>query len=270
MSKIQLTWKNVKNSYRLLSKDKEMLLFPPLHLVTVGTGVFLLLFCMEWLSSILFPIMGDWLAILLVYSIFFVFHFSNTFFSVAIVACVLKRIDGEDPTLIDGFSEALQRIHLIFLWSLLSAFVGMLLKIMERMRYVGFLAIFFNVAWFLLSFLAIPVLVEQKLSPFRALSESGRLLSERWGEACVADFSFSLIAAAFFFYYGILINILYALVFGGDVPTVLFWTGAIGIWSINVTAYSAFRAVLYRYAKDGLVVDSFEKDDLRLAVKSSV
>ena len=50
--------------------------------------------------------------------------FITIFFNCALAACVQMRFAGQDGTLSDGLRRAWSRVHVIFLWSLVSATVG--------------------------------------------------------------------------------------------------------------------------------------------------
>src|SRR5205814_1944645 len=70
------------------------------------------------------------------YALLFLFYFCNyfviTFFNTALIACALARLTGGQPSVAGGFREAFSRIHLIFGWALLSATVGLILRIIEE------------------------------------------------------------------------------------------------------------------------------------------
>src|SRR5437870_9625977 len=69
---------------------------------------------------------------LLLFAFYFCNYFVIVFFNSALIACVLIHFDGEHPTLGDGFRAAFSRLPQIFLWALVSATVGLTLKIIQE------------------------------------------------------------------------------------------------------------------------------------------
>lgn len=199
--KIAYTWELMGASWQVLKKDKEILVFPLL------SGIC----CLLVLASFAVPMYTTdaWrpppregatpAEQVGYYAVLFAFYFCNyfviTFFNTAIVACAVGRMAGADPTVAGGFREAMKRIHLIAGWALLSATVGMILRVIEeRSGKIGrFIAGFMGMAWTITTFLVIPVLVVENKGPFAALSQSTRLLRKTWGEQLVGNFSFGLV-----------------------------------------------------------------------------
>ena len=65
-------------------------------------------------------------------------YFITIFFNVGVMHCAAKRMDGGDPTVADGFKDAFSHIGAIFMWSLVAATVGMILRmISERSGLLG-------------------------------------------------------------------------------------------------------------------------------------
>ena len=126
---------------------------------------------------------------------YFCNYFVITFSNVAIIACASIRLQGGDPTVADGFRAAFSRIHVIFGWALVSATVGLILRIIEdRSEWVGrIVAGLLGMAWTAVSFLVIPVMVVENKSPLACLKESIRLLRKTWGEQLISNFSFGLV-----------------------------------------------------------------------------
>lgn len=196
--RISYTWELMGASWQVLRKDKEIILFPLL------SGIF----CIIVLASFAAPIViGDWrppeqmtqAQQVGYYAITFVFYFCNyfviTFFNTAIVACAVSRMAGGDPTFGGGLREALKRVHLIAGWALISATVGLILRIIEDRseKFGRLLTGLLGFAWTLMTFLVVPVLVVENKGPIDALKQSTRLLKHTWGEQLVGNFSFGLL-----------------------------------------------------------------------------
>jgi hypothetical protein len=199
--KIAYTWELMGASWAILKKDKEILVFPLL------SGIC----CLIVVASFLMPMYANdsWrppdpetatpAQQVAYYAVIFAFYFCNyfviTFFNTAIVACAVGRMAGADPTVAGGIGEAMKRIHLIAGWALLSATVGMILRMIEeRSGKVGrLIAGLMGTAWTITTFLVVPILVVENKGPFAALSQSTRLLRKTWGEQLVGNFSFGLV-----------------------------------------------------------------------------
>src|SRR5258708_6218028 len=83
-------------------------------------------------------------------------------FSFAVV-----RMGGGIPTVGDGFREAVARLPQIAGWALLSATVGLILRIIEdRSEKIGrIVAGLLGLAWTVASFMVVPVLVAERKGP---------------------------------------------------------------------------------------------------------
>src|SRR6266487_1004413 len=140
-------------------------------------------------------------------------------------------------------------------WALVSATVGLVLRIIEnRSEKVGrFVAGLLGMAWTLVSFLVIPILVVENKGPLKALSESTQLLKKTWGEQLVGNFSFGLI----FFLLGIPPVALVVLgFFSGSGAAIGLCVAAAGIYLIVLALVQSalqaiFQAALYFYARNG-------------------
>lgn len=202
---IAQTWELMGQSWRVLKQDKELLIFP------LVSGIC----CILVIASFAIPsIMSDsWMPPAAgedgqpvttaeqvgYYAKVFVFYFCNyfviIFFNSAVAGCAAMRMRGQDPTLGDGFSIAVSRIHSIFGWAMVSATVGLILQIIEdKNKKIGaIVASLLGTAWTLVSFLVLPILVIEGVGPFAALKKSTALLKRTWGAQIGANFSFGMI-----------------------------------------------------------------------------
>jgi hypothetical protein len=133
------------------------------------------------------------------YALLFAFYFANyfviTFFNTAIISCAIERMGGGNPTLASGFREAFSRLPLIAGWALVSATVGLVLRMIEeRSEWVGRLVSgLLGMAFTVVSFLVVPVLVVERKGPFDALKKSTAMLRQTWGEQIVGNAGFGLV-----------------------------------------------------------------------------
>lgn len=200
MGKFSNTWSLMGESYQVLKQDKELLLFPLISgiccLLVVASFAIPIIAADSWQPPNREATVGDQVGY---YSILFLFYFCMyfviTFFNVAIIACATIRLQGGNPTVADGIKAAMSRFHLIFGWALISATVGVILRMIEdRSKWVGRLvAALLGTAWTVVSFLVVPVMVVENKSPIAALKESTKLLRQTWGEQIISNFSFGMV-----------------------------------------------------------------------------
>ncbi len=124
--KMSNTWSLMRESWAVLKQDKAMMLFPLLS--SICCLVVMASFALPIISSDAWGMPDDQATTeqqVGYYVGLFIFYFCNyfiiTFFNSAVVACAMKRMQGGDPTVGDGFRVAFSRLHYIFGWALLSA-----------------------------------------------------------------------------------------------------------------------------------------------------
>ncbi|HXI82711.1 MAG TPA: DUF6159 family protein [Verrucomicrobiae bacterium] len=276
-NRISYTWGLMRASWNVLKKDKTLLLFPLLS--GICCALVLLSFAVPMFVS------GAWhppardassAQTTVYYGFVFLFYLANyfviTFFNTAIISCAMLRMAGGEPTVGDGFREAAARLPQIAGWALLSATVGLILRIIEdRSKWVGrIVAGLLGVAWTVASFMVVPVLVAERKGPFGALKGSTELLRQTWGEQLVGNFSFGMMFGllglpAFGF-------IIVALFLGSATALVLsiafavVWLMALSL--VQSALQSIFQAAVYLYARNRMAPAGFESDMLASALRS--
>jgi hypothetical protein len=264
-------WELAKASLAVLRMDKELLVFPLVSSIS----------CLFVLASFGIPLWNskyaaivfndhqapsDPLAYLILFAFYFVNYFVIVFFNSALVACAIIRFKGGDPTLADGFHAATNRLPQILAWSLVSATVGMLLRVIEsHAEKVGqFISAILGGAWSVATYFVVPVLVVERVDPITAVKRSLSVLRETWGEALTANFGIGFVT----FLAVLLIGVI-PLVCGGFALTVnfplgaaLMATGIVGLFGVALlssTLDSILLAALYLYAAEGEVPRQFDK-----------
>lgn len=120
----------------------------------------------------------------------------GTFFNAAVVHCASQYFDGKETSVRDGLSAAWQVRRKIAVWSVTAATLGTVLYIVdEKFGAIGSLAqVVFDLAWALLTFFVVPVIVLEDTMPLREiLRESGEAFRETWGESVSATLSISFV-----------------------------------------------------------------------------
>ena len=197
MERISRSWELLKSSWSVLRADKELVVYPVVS--AVAGIVAAVIFLGAWLvTGGLDRADGDSLGIVDLV-VFFVFYLVAStvviFFNAALIAAANIRLEGGDPTLGDGFRIALRRLPAIIVWAAITATVGLVLRaIAERGGAVGaIVSIIGGMAWGLVTYLVVPVLVVEGVGPVEALKRSASLLRRTWGEQVVGNFSIGLI-----------------------------------------------------------------------------
>src|SRR5207253_3467323 len=96
---------------------------------------------------------------------YFCTYFVTVFCNAALVSCAFLRFNGESPTVGDGFRAAMARLPQIFAWALVSATVGVLLKVVENAheKVGAIIADLLGLAWSIMTFFVVPILVVEKV-----------------------------------------------------------------------------------------------------------
>ena len=197
------SWGLIKASAGVLSKDKELLVFPLLSGVCtliVAAAFLLPAFGMGALDGLREGGMSA-TAYLFAFLFYLVQYFVIFFFNSALVGAAMIRLEGGDPTLADGLRIASSKALPILGYAAIAATVGMILRaIQERAGFLGKLvAGFLGVAWTLASFLVVPILVTRNVGPIDAVKESAVLLKKTWGENLIGQGGVGLVFGFIFF-----------------------------------------------------------------------
>ena len=126
---IRRSYRIFRQSLTILSKDKEILVFPFLSgiltILAFGTMVFsgLTSGLFEHLQATQGSFEGNILGYALLFVWYFVSWFIVLFFNVAVIHCAKMRLDGADPSVADGFRAGHEHLCRIAMWALVSATV---------------------------------------------------------------------------------------------------------------------------------------------------
>jgi hypothetical protein len=262
MSKFSRSWELVKESFAVLRSDKQLMLFPVLSalacLITtaiiVAGGTFAILPSIRAaaLAGQRWEPTHSSAFTLAIFAVYVANYFIMVFFNVALVGVANSRLMGGSWTFRDGMELAWARKGTIFLWALLAATVGMILRtIEERMGLIGRIIMrLIGVAWTLACYFVVPVLAFEDLTPFAAVRRSAKLFRDTWGERVAGGFSiglvFTLLALP-----GVGVWIAMTVAFGAK--GMLIGMGLLFLYLILLSVISSavqgiFNAALYRYA----------------------
>jgi hypothetical protein len=278
-ARIGNTWRIMGQSWGIIKAEKSLLLLPLI------SG----LLCLVVIASFVIPLLhttGDltvddgsggavhhdnaYYAVL--FACYFACYFVIIFFNSALIASASLHMAGKPSGLGEGLGVALKRLPQILGWALVSATVGVLLKVLENQRLIGrILSSILGTVWTLLTFLAVPALVIEGCGPLGAFGTSSRLLKKTWGEQIVAGFSFEIIFIL------LAIPAILLLVAAGMTGTlgrsslgvVVFGVAVLYLLALGVVQsalMTIFQTSLYLYARDGKAPEGFEAGVLSGAV----
>ena len=265
MERFKRSWQLVKSSWSVLRADKELMLYP----VASGIVLFLamILVFLVWMTSGgLDRLDGDGLGLLdlvFIYIFYFVVSTVGIFFNSALIAAANSRLDGGDPTLADGFRIAISHLPAILGWAAIAASVGLVLSALrERGGVAGaVVSLIGNMAWSLITFMVVPILVVEGVGPVEAIKRSAGLLRKTWGEQIVGNFSIGLVTGLVFVAVMLVGGAIAFLLFSvsdivGLLAFVVLVLALVSLGLIGSTLSGIFSIALYRYAS-GKDADAF-------------
>lgn len=277
MNAFQRSWEITKLSFDVLKKDKELMLFPILG------GIFSILFVIAMIFPLIFTAFLPenlagiylWIAI---FGVYFGLAFISVFFNTATVYTVKTRFDGGNATFGDSIRFAFSRIHLILGWSLISAIVGLLLRILEelaeRMGTIGEIIMkiligILGLAWGLLTAFVVPGMVYKNVGPVQAIKDSAHTFKKTWGESLIRHYGLGLVQAVLIIV-GVIFTVIMTVLTSGIpvLPYIFVFLGVIYLVAVVTffsIATSVFNTALYVYATTGKAPHGYRDDVLKHA-----
>jgi hypothetical protein len=265
----------LKASWRVLAGDKELMAIPVLSfLATVsvaaltGGGIFVSLAH----DTAVAAGQSEYRATPLTYAVgvigYLAITFVVTFFAAALVAGARERLLGGNPSLGSAFATAGSRVGAIALWSLVAGTVGLVLNaIQERSGILGAaVARLVGMAWQIVTWLVVPVIVVEGTGPVTSLKRSAHLFSQTWGENLIGQIGFGLVGSVL-----VIPGLLIAVLLGLALPLLGIAVGIVWIAVASVvlsTLSGIYRTVLYHFAAGEPIPAEFDRAELAGAFRS--
>jgi hypothetical protein len=261
MGRFRRSWELVKLCWQVLRQDKELVVFPIVSLIcmVIVTASFIVpgIFTGFWAS-----VGGDGVnigVIVLIILFYLVQYFVIIFFNAALICAARIRLQGGDPTLGDGLRGAGSHLGAVLGYAAISATVGLVLSLIREQGGVAgaIFASLGGMAWNIVTFLAIPVLVVEGVGPIEAIKRSGSLLKKTWGEQLIGSSSIGLVFGLLAVAVGILGALLGAAIIGagalwvGVAVIVVAIIAVLAISMLGATLHGIYAAALYGYAVGG-------------------
>ncbi len=275
----------LKLCLHVLAVDKELILFPvfssigvilvSLSFMGVGFGIGAFGRLDEGTSGAI--------DLVVLFAFYVASYFVIIFFNSALVYAAHERLAGGDPNISSGLNGAFHRVITIFMWAVIAATVGLILRILSsqaRQRggilgMIGYIVVqLLGAAWTMVTFFVVPLIVIEHRSLGDAFKTSLSMLRRTWGEQIAANFGLGIagllvglvafaISAALFFVLSPIgaIGVILAIGIGAVL--------LIGVALVFATLDGIFKAALYNYASDGQVPSLFPDDVVQNAFRRS-
>jgi Family of unknown function (DUF6159) len=256
-----------KSSWRVLRDDKQLAILPVLS--SVATIVVMLTFLVPIaLVSHDASSGGGWTAkpidLVLGFLGYFAVTYVVVFFNAALVYAADRRLQGQNVTLGEAINAAKERAHILLPWALLSATVSLALRAVEQRGGIiaQIVASIAGLAWSLVTFLVLPVLVIEGVGVGDAVRRSTDLFKRTWGENMIANAGIGLLA--FLAVIAGALPLFLFLAVGGPIAVlgiVLFVAWVVAVSLVSATLTGILQVALYRFATQGSV-PGFSNDEL--------
>ena len=274
MERIRNTIELAKASWRVLQKDRELLALPVISFF-VSVLVFGVFIIPALVMSDAFDESSEqgtspMLWILLVAG-GLALTIVSVFFRGALVSGANERLTGGDPTVSSAIGGAMSKIHRLLPWAIVTATVGLILQTIRDKGGIGrFVAGMLDMAWEVLTFLVLPVIIIEDVGPIAGVKRSAALFRRTWGENLAARIGFGLLGFA-----AIVPAVLVAGLLVASGVTVLAVVGVVAavVWIAGVVVVlsalgAVFQTALYHYAATETLVPGFEGTSLATSFAS--
>jgi hypothetical protein len=268
MGRFQNSMVLAKASWRVLQENRKLAVLPLL------SGITSMLVAISFLVPIVILGQGgsssseytfgpvQWI---LTAALYLVSAYVVIFFNAALVYAADAHLHGVTVSVSDAIKFAASKTSVLLPWAIVSATVSMIIRTIEERAgifgtIIGAIA---GVAWSLVTFLVLPVLVVEGLGPIKAVKRSGELFKRAWGEQVMANFGIGLITFGAILAGLIPAGLLMLLgTFGIIAGVVLFVLWVCAVMVISQSVQGILSMALYRYATDGQV-QGFETSQLQ-------
>ena len=286
MNAFSRSWNITKLSFAVINKDRELIWFALLSFI-FSTLFVVAMVVPTIVPSLLNENIGNTelevYQCIILFLTYFGLAFIATFFNVCVVYTTKVRFEGGNATFNESFSFAFSKLGLIFQWSLLSATVGLLLRLLDRLAsqlgkagqiVASILIGLLGMTWSIITIFVVPVLVYEGLGPIDAVKKSTQVIKKTWGESLIKAIGLGLVQLFTFVLIIVLAGgITYLL--GNLIGVSGFIAGvSIGLLLLFITglifsiANTIFNTALYVYASNNKVADGFSEEVVRDAFKS--
>lgn len=265
LDRVRTGWTLTRDSAGVIRGDPELLAFP--LIAAVASAGFFLVFLVPMLVA---NLVGSGLEYVALFVWYFVTTFLSTYAAAALVHATNETFHGRDPSVRESLAAVGGRLGPIVAWSLISATVSVLLKVLEDSDnpVAGLLGALFAVGWSVTTFFVVPVLVFEDVSVASMFSRSAATFRDTWGETLGAGFGVTLVVGVVgvgLAVAALAVSLPLAAVFpaaGGILAVVLLAVALAATYLLSQTIWGVAKTALYVYAAEGEVPSQFDDFDL--------
>jgi hypothetical protein len=278
MDRISRGWTLAGQSWQVLKRDRSLLIFPILSALC-GLLALVAIWVPAALARGLFEgrhaDKHDPVFYIAGLTTAYVSTFIAIFFNVALAACAVRSMRGEDTKVGDGISAAASQIGPILGWTFVVTTIGLILKgLEERLPLLGRIVVeIAGAAWSIATYFVIPVVALEGSGPIRSLQRSASVVKARWGESAtgaatigVATFLISLIIVIAGGVGGLALIWAHLLPLGIAVLAAAV-AAVIVVSFISAALSQIFRVAVYQYAMTGQAPGGFNGRALQSAFR---
>lgn len=276
------SWSLFKASWGVLRQDKELLLLPVISsivsLLCVAPFfglVFLTAHPTDAFTSSQRSFSVSPIGWVLMFVAYLIGAYVTIFFQAALVLAANERLSGGSPTLAWALSAAASNAGRILPWAIVSATVSIVLQaIQERAGFIGRIVVgLIGLAWTLVTFLVLPILVIEKVGVKDAFTRSAGAFKKTWGENVVVNGGIGLVIGLMTV--GAVLVTSPVLIIGmssNSTATIVAGVVLIAVVVVGLSVFGAalsgvFRTALYRYAVLGEEPAGFSHDQIAEAFR---
>lgn len=271
----------VRESLNVLKQDKELAWFPVLTTITslVALVAFMAAFFFFVMQGDIHMLdnadsrQADIIGYVALFVYYLMMMFIANYFLAGVYTIVKGRFSGKNLSFSDGMANASKHASKIFVWSLISATVGVILRIIsDKSALIGkIVAGLFGAAWGILTYFSLPSLVIGERTIKESFKESASVIRKTWGETIIVNFGISLFLGLLsFLVFAVAIGIAIIIPSTGMIVTLalLLFIYILAVSIVGSTLGSIIKLALYEYATTGVVPLGFTPDLIKGAVKA--
>ncbi len=254
----------IKASFSVLKEEPSLLLFPVLS--GAATVLLLVSFAVPLFAAGILvngAIPSGYVSYILLFLYYVLSYFIVIFFNTGLITCASRRLQGNDPTFADGIGNAVSHIGSIFVWAVIAATVGLILRLIaERQGLLGQIAVVIaGAAWSLATFFVVPVLIFEDAGPLEAIGRSWNLFKKTWGENVIGQAGIGLVFFGIGFIGFLLVFLLAVMGAIGFLVAIILAALLVIVLAIPAASmHGVFVAALYIYATTGRVPEAYRPD----------
>lgn len=278
LDRLRAGWVAGKSCLEVLRNDKSLIVFPLLSglaalIVLASFALPLAVIKPAFLSTILNQHHVNaretppWFWVV-AFAFYFCNYFVIYFFNAALVHCAIQHFRREPVTAGDGLRAAVRRLPELLAWSLVSATVGLVLRMIENAneKFGAFVSAILGSAWTVVTYFVVPVLVVERVGPLSAIQRSWQILRKTWGESIGghAGVGWALLP---FWLIGILVAVLGAMLLSKSAALGIAMIGVAVVYFlilglVDATLKGILVGALYLYSTHGEVPAEFDRESL--------